>query len=64
MPCTDHRITLLKLAADWEHMGLKARERAQGDGEDESSHQAPFSPGLEKIPSQNRGPESPRPHRP
>jgi hypothetical protein len=62
MPSTDHRTNLLKLAADWEHMGLKARERARGEGEDESSRESPASQGWEQIPSQNRGPDSPRHH--
>jgi hypothetical protein len=62
MPSTDHQTTLLKLAADWEHMGLKARERAEGEGKDQSSRQPNSSAGWEEIPSQNRGPDSLRHH--
>jgi hypothetical protein len=62
MPSTDHRASLLKLAADWEHMGLKARERAEGEGTAQSSRQPTSSPGWEEIPSNNRGPDSPRHH--
>jgi hypothetical protein len=61
LPSTDHRTNLLLLAAEWEHMGLKARQRALGESKAPSSRQ-PASPGWEEIPSQNRGPDSQRRH--
>ncbi len=39
---TDTQTALLKLAADWEHMGTKARARAEG--------KRPPSPGWSEIP--------------
>ena len=62
LPSTDAKATLLKLAADWEHMGLKARERAEGEVPEPSSRQPSTSQGWEEIPSQTRGPDSPRRH--
>lgn len=61
MPSTDARAHLLKLAADWEHMGLKARERAKGEGEALSSR-SPSPKGWDEIPSNDRRPESSRQH--
>lgn len=42
MPQTATQASLLKLAADWEHMGTKARERAEGEGKETS--------GLPELP--------------
>jgi hypothetical protein len=62
MPKTDARANLLKLAADWEHMGLKAQERAEGEGTETSSRAPQSSKGWEEIPSHTRGPDTPRRH--
>lgn len=58
MPRTDAQATLLKLAADWEHMGTKARERAASEGNSSLRQPAP-SPGWSEIPNK-RGDAPPR----
>jgi len=55
----DARASLLKLAADWEHMGLKAQERAQREVKETSSR---ASAAWTEIPGNSRGPDTPRRH--
>jgi hypothetical protein len=62
LPRTDAKSTLLKLAADWEYMGLKARERAEGEAAGPSSRPPQAPQGWKEIPAQNRGPDLPRHH--
>lgn len=62
MPHTDAQAALLKLAADWEHMGTKARERAGGEGANASSRKITSSQAWDGIPSEGRGNTTPRRH--
>lgn len=61
MPRTDAQESLLKLAADWEHMGTKARERAEGAAKLTSSRQPGSPQGWDEIPGNSRADTS-RPH--
>jgi hypothetical protein len=59
MPQTDTQASLLKLAADWEHMGKQARARAEGEGT-ASARQTTSTPGWTEIP--NSRTDTPRRH--
>ncbi|MGE4063635.1 MAG: hypothetical protein AB7E79_09730 [Rhodospirillaceae bacterium] len=62
MPMTDARASLLRLANEWEYMGLRARARATGEGAPDSARSQSAPKGWEEIPSQGKGPESSKPH--